>query len=81
MRRIAIALVTAAAMIATPAMAAAPCKDAKGKFIKCPEAKPVAKAKPRTAARAAPKMVSKAGRCRDAKGRFAKCGTPGAHPA
>ncbi len=47
-------------------LAAAPCKDAKGKFIKCP---------PPVSAPAKPK------RCRDAKGHFAKCGTPGAKPA
>lgn len=39
---------------------AAPCKDAKGKFTKCPSK--AAAAKP-----AKPKM------CRDAKGHFAKC--------
>ena len=44
---------------------AAPCKDAKGKFIKCPP--PMAAAKP-------------AARCKDAKGKFAKCGAPGAKP-
>jgi hypothetical protein len=38
---------------------AAPCKDAKGKFIKCPSKAP---AKP-----------AKAKMCRDAKGHFAKC--------
>ena len=43
---------------------AAPCKDAKGKFIKCPVA-------------AAP---AKPVKCKDAKGKFAKCGTPGAKP-
>jgi len=52
---------------ATPAAAAATtrCKDAKGKFIKCPPAPAAASAT----------------RCRDAKGKFAKCGTPGAKPA
>jgi hypothetical protein len=64
MRKICIAL-AAVAMLATPAAIAAPCKDAKGKFIKCPP-------------KAAPKST---GRCRDAKGRFTKCGTPGAKPA
>lgn len=44
--------------------AAAPCRDAKGKFIKCPPA-------------AAPAKPTK---CKDAKGKFAKCGTPGAKP-
>ena len=43
---------------------AAPCKDAKGKFMKCP---PAAAAK-------------KAVKCKDAKGKFAKCSAPGAKP-
>jgi len=42
---------------AAPALAA-PCKDAKGKFVKCP-------AKPATAVKKGP--------CRDAKGKFVKC--------
>ena len=40
-----------------PALAAAPCKDAKGKFTKCPQKKAAAKPK----------------QCRDAKGHYAKC--------
>jgi len=32
------------AMLAAAPVQAAPCKDAKGKFIKCPPAKPVKKA-------------------------------------
>jgi hypothetical protein len=44
---------------------AAPCKDARGKFTKCP------------AVAAAP---AKPVKCKDAKGKFAKCGTPGATP-
>ena len=43
---------------------AAPCKDAKGKFVKCP---PKPAVKPAT-------------KCRNAQGHFAKCGTPGAKP-
>jgi len=44
MRKLAIALAAAMAMAATPMGAqAAPCKDAKGKFIKCPVAKPAPK--------------------------------------
>ncbi len=54
---------SALAMLSSPALAA-PCKDAKGKFIKCPPA----------AAAPAPK------RCKSATGKFAKCGTPGAKP-
>ena len=45
---------------ATPVTAAAPCRDAHGKFIKCPP-KPAAIAK------------AKAKQCRDAKGKFIKC--------
>ena len=59
MRKLAIALI-ACSLFALPATAdAAPCKDAKGKFIKCPPAKPVAPAMKAT--------------CRDAKGKFIKC--------
>ena len=36
-------LATVALTMAVPAMAA-PCRDAKGKFAKCPDAKPVKKA-------------------------------------
>ena len=64
MKRFALAF-AAASLIASPAFAAL-CRDAKGKFIKCP----TAVAKPMT-----PK------RCKDAKGKFTKCGTPGAKPA
>lgn len=63
MLRIALAL-AATSMLAAPVMAA-PCRDAKGHFIKCPP-KPAPKA---------------TGKCRDAKGRFAKCGSAGARPA
>ena len=60
------------------------CKDAKGKFIKCPA--PVTKAvvKSPVAMVSTKVAATKSGsanapkRCRDAKGRFAKCGTPGA---
>lgn len=52
---------------------AAPCKDAKGKFVKCPAAAPVKPAaaapKAATPAKAAPAKKQ----CRDAKGRFKKC--------
>ena len=75
------------AALALPVAAhAAPCKDAKGKFIKCappvtaPTAKPtMAPAKPAMAAAAKPMKVAKApaagkkAPCRDAKGRFMKC--------
>jgi hypothetical protein len=62
-------LALAAAALLTLAVSnpsfAAQCRDAKGKFIKCPAAS--APAKPT--------------KCKDAKGKFAKCGTPGAKPA
>jgi hypothetical protein len=65
----ALAMITALALAASAfgAEAAAPCRDAKGKFVKCPPA--------------AVATVAKAGPCRDASGAFAKCGTPGARPA
>lgn len=44
MRKLTIAIATALAMTAAPMVVhAAPCKDAKGKFIKCPPAKPAPK--------------------------------------
>ena len=65
MRRLMFAAAVLSLATAGNALAAAPCKDAKGKFIKCPP--PAAAAKP--------------ARCKDAKGKFAKCGAPGAVPA
>jgi hypothetical protein len=53
-----VALSLVAGVVAAPAIAAAPCKDAKGKFIKCPPPPPPAAAK---------------GPCKDAKGKFVKC--------
>ena len=60
MRKIAFALFAATSLLAVPvSVDAAPCKDAKGKFMKCPPAKPA------PAVKKAP--------CRDAKGKFTKC--------
>jgi len=60
-----IAAALALSLSAFTASAATPCKDAKGKFTKCPPAA------------AAP---AKAKKCKDAKGKFAKCDAPGAKP-
>lgn len=73
--------VAALAIAALPMTAqAAPCKDAKGKFVKCPPAaaaKPAAApakpAAPAKAAAAKPAAAGKKAPCRDAKGRFTKC--------
>lgn len=63
-RSIAIA-VAALSFAAVPSYAAGNhCRDAHGKFIKCP---------PKPA-------PTKPVRCKDAKGKFAKCGTAGAKP-
>jgi len=72
--------------IAAPAVAA-PCKDAHGKFVKCPPPRPVAPpagarckdAKGRFIKCPPPPTIAK--RCKDGKGRFVKCGMPGARPA
>ena len=72
-----------AALAGSPALAA-PCKDAKGKFVKCPPpaaaaAKPVAAAKPMVAAKTTTSVkttsvkTTKVQRCRNAKGHFMKC--------
>lgn len=84
--RLPVALISAFALIALPtAVNAASCKDAKGKFIKCPPAAAATATTAKTTAKVA-KTTTKTsgklvGRCRNAKGQFAKCGTPGAHPA
>jgi hypothetical protein len=80
-------------LFASPTFAAPACKDAHGKFVKCPPpapAKPVA-VKPAQCRDthgkfikcpvAAPAKPAPAARCRDAHGKFAKCGTPGAKRA
>ncbi|MET3725950.1 hypothetical protein ABIC35_003887 [Sphingomonas trueperi] len=65
-----VSTITAAVfLIITPALAAGPCKDAKGKFVKCP---------PAAAAAAASGITKdKAGKCHIAsgpkKGQFTKC--------
>jgi hypothetical protein len=58
-RLFALALFAASAAAMPITAEAAPCKDAKGKFIKCPPAAPA-------------KAVKKAP-CRNAKGHFKKC--------
>jgi len=58
MKKIATVLVLSSLVALSPSFAA-PCKDAKGKFTKCP---------PKAAMMKAP-----AKRCRDAKGHFMKC--------
>lgn len=67
MRNLSLAF-AALAMIATPAFAA-PCRDAKGHFIKCP--KPTAPPTP-MAAKSTTATAKKAP-CRDSHGRFKKC--------
>ena len=62
------AAVVAFIATASVADAKAGCRDAKGKFIKCPQM---------TAAPAATPAKAKPKQCRDAKGHFAKCGTLG----
>jgi hypothetical protein len=57
MKRIVFALTALSLLAGSAPSLAAPCKDAKGKFVKCPVAKVAAK----------PKL------CRNAKGHFAKC--------
>lgn len=52
-------------MLSTTAVSAAPCRNDKGKFVKCTTST----------------KVTKAVRCKDARGKFAKCGTVGAKPA
>lgn len=66
-----------AAIAALPSIAnAAPCRDAKGKFIKCPPAAavPAPRAASRSHAVASHNGVAaRKAPCRDSHGRFAKC--------
>ena len=81
-RKALFAAASIAMLAGTPSFAAKPCRDAHGRFAKCPAAavaaKPtsVAKVKPAARTAAAPKGVH----CK-LNGKFAKCGTPGAKPA
>lgn len=59
----AILALSALALIAAPGVSA-PCRDAKGKFVKCPPTATTAKASV---------TKGKDGKCRDSKGHFAKC--------
>lgn len=60
MRKIVLALSALGLVAGSAPVLAAPCKDAKGKFVKCPAKAAAAKStKPKT--------------CRNAKGHFAKC--------
>ena len=83
MRNILIAAAAAFSLAVIPmSVDAAPCKDAKGKFVKCPPAAAASTATRTSSKAKTTKGSSKmAGRCRNAKGQFAKCGTPGAKPA
>jgi hypothetical protein len=84
MRKILYALAAAGLVLSAPTLAA-PCKDAKGKFTKCPPAKPIA-SKPTVCKDAkgkftkCPPVALKPKVCKDAAGKFAKCGAPGAKP-
>lgn len=61
MRKLVIAIFAATSLFAVPAsVEAAPCEDAKGRFVKCPPP------------RAAPAPARRAP-CRDSKGKFIKC--------
>jgi hypothetical protein len=67
--RLILAVVCTLALGATPALAkSGPCKDDKGKFIKCPAA-----AAAPAAPKAAPVEKPKSGPCKDEKGKFIKC--------
>ncbi|UIJ44552.1 hypothetical protein LZK98_16010 [Sphingomonas cannabina] len=82
-RSLLIAAASAMLFAGAPAFAA-PCRDAHGKFVRCPTAaaKTVKATKTMTAARTMPAKTAKASpaRCR-LGGKFVKCGTPGSKAA
>jgi hypothetical protein len=57
MKKITFALTALSLLAGSAPSLAAPCKDAKGKFVKCPVVK----------------VAAKAATCRDSKGHFIKC--------
>ena len=69
---IAVALFAVSAIAMSSSTSAAPCKDSKGKFIKCPIAA-AAPVKPAMAVKPATGSTVKKAPCRDAKGKFKKC--------
>ena len=76
-------ILASAALIATasaPVLAAPPCKDARGKFIKCPPPPPAKQVCKDARGKFMKCPPAKPTRCVDGKGKFAKCGTPGARP-
>lgn len=68
MKKIFGAVVALGLLVAAPSMAAQ-CKDAKGKFTKCP-----------TPAASTATPAASTTKCRDAKGKFIKCPTAAAAP-
>lgn len=73
----------ALSLLVSPAIGA-PCKDAKGKFTKCPPpvVKPIGPCKDAKGKfiKCPPPAAATATRCKDTKGKFIKCGSPGAKP-
>lgn len=73
MRKLVFAL-TALSLLAGSAPAlAAPCKDAKGKFMKCPAAKPATCRDSKGKFIKCATAPAKPKQCKDAKGKFTKC--------
>ncbi len=69
MKKIFAAVIALGLLTAAPSIAAQ-CKDAKGKFTKCP-----------TPAASTATPAASTTKCRDAKGKFTKCPATGAAPA
>lgn len=59
MRKFVFALAAVSLLAGSAPSLAAPCKDAKGRFVKCPTKAPPKASKPKT--------------CHDSKGKFIKC--------
>jgi len=70
MKRFVFALTALSLVAGSAPSLAAPCKDAKGKFVKCPAPKPLAC---RDAKGHFIKCPAKPKLCRNAKGHFATC--------
>ena len=73
MKKFVFALAAVSLLAGSAPSFASPCKDAKGKFVKCPTAKPATCRDSKGKFIKCSTKPAKAKVCKDAKGKFTKC--------
>ena len=73
MKKIIFALAAVSMLAGSAPSFGSPCKDAKGKFIKCPTAKPATCRDSKSKFIKCATAPAKPKQCKDAKGKFTKC--------